>query len=778
MILLGIPNLLTAQLKITGKVIQESNKPVEMAEIQVLTKDSIVIKSELSDENGSFQISANTGYYLIQIRQTGNILYSKNITLDKNVNLGVIQVLNSKNLQEVAIVSRKKLIERKVDRLVFNVENSTAATGGNALDALRVTPRIKVQNDQISMIGKKNMSAMVDGKIVLLSGDDLLNLLKSIPSDQIKSIEVITAPPAQYDAEGNSGLINIKLKKSKLNQWNTSLRGSYIKSAKETGIWGGSFDYQKDKLSVYTSLNYTNGSTAPVEISNIYYPKGLWSEENKRQAFQNSFNNRTGIDYQLNKQWSLGLQYLGNINHSRTQENSITSIYDPTNSQVSSYINTLAENKGKNNSHAFNLNSVVDLDTAGRKVVVNLDYFKFNNDNNRNFNSAGLLSANNISAQMIENFSARADIEYPMRWFNLGYGGKTSFIKTNNDVNYFETTSGIPVFDPLQSNRFKYIENTQSIYIKGDKKINDFWETQIGLRLENTQTEGISQTVVESNKNNYAKLFPTFYLTYKPNDKHAFAINYNKRINRPSYNRLNPFRWYSTPFSYTEGNPFLQPSFSNNIELNYTLDDNFSSSVHYSHTKNGFEQITITDDQTNIQRTVAQNYFNTSVFGISESYTFTKLRWLSSTLSFDWNYSRSKSLIPITNQSLNGSNTYLSASNDIFLTKDKSLLMNISYWYNFRGTSDLDKNTAYSQFDAALKYITINKKFQISLNAVDIFKTNKPIYTSYTNNIQIDYKNYYDIRSVRLSLSYSFGNKLISIKKKEFGNTEEKERTN
>ena len=207
------------------------------------------------------------------------------------------------------------------------------------------------------------------------------------------------------------------------------------------------------------------------------------------------------------------------------------------------------------------------------------------------------------------------------------------------------------------------------------KKLNEKWETQLGFRLENTQTEGVSKTLNQKNTNSYAKLFPTFYLTYTPNEKNSFSINYNKRINRPSYNRLNPFRWYSNPFSYTEGNPFLQPSFSNNLELNYTFNDNWSNSIYYSHTDNGFEQITIVDNTDNIQKTIAQNFFKTTIIGISESYTYNKLKWLSSTFSFDWNYSKSESLIPITNQNLNGSNAYFSTTNDFNLNKNNILYL-------------------------------------------------------------------------------------------------------
>ena len=772
-------NQVISQIKISGQIKDEKNNPVEFIEIQLQNKDSIIFKSELTNAEGKFIIETEKGEYSLLVRQLGVIYHEQKINVIQDTYIGIINITEKEQqLQEVVITAKKKLIERKVDKLIFNVENSISASGGDAIDALKITPRVKVKNDNISMIGKNNMSVMLDDKLILLTGDELINFLKSIPSDNIKSIEVITTPPAKYDAEGNSGLINIKLKKSKLNQWNASLRSSYIQSTYPKGSFGGNFDYQKNKLSLYSNLNYVNGSNAPVETNKIYYPLGLWNEENKRRDFQNSVNGRIGADYKISEKFSVGMQYLGSFSKPKIAENSLTTIYNQTNSQIDSYINTLSENLGKNNNHSLNLNSTVVFDTIGRKMNINLDYFKFKNDDNRIFNTINLLSANNTSLQDIQNYSAKIDFEHPLKWINLSYGGKLSFIKTQNNVNYFDTTLGTPIFDPTQSNEFNYDENTQAIYLNGTKKLNEKWETQLGFRLENTQTEGVSKTLNQKNTNSYAKLFPTFYLTYTPNEKNSFSINYNKRINRPSYNRLNPFRWYSNPFSYTEGNPFLQPSFSNNLELNYTFNDNWSNSIYYSHTDNGFEQITIVDNTDNIQKTIAQNFFKTTIIGISESYTYNKLKWLSSTFSFDWNYSKSESLIPITNQNLNGSNAYFSISNDFNLNKNKTLLFNFSYWYNFKGTSDLDKNNSYSQLDASIKYFAFDKKLQISFNANDILSTNRPIYTSFTNNIQIDYKNYYDVRLFRLSLVYKFGNKNINVEKKEVGNQEEKERTN
>ena len=781
-LLFVFPSKLFSQIKISGQI-TEKNNPIEFIEIQLQNKDSVIVKSELTNVDGKFTIVTEKGEYSLLVRQLGVIYHQQKININQDTFIGIINITKKvQQLQEVMITSKKKLIERKVDRLVFNVENSISAVGGDALDALKVTPRIKIKNDQIYMIGKSGMAVMIDDKLLQVTGDDLINLLKGIPFDNIKSIEVITTPPAQYDADGNSGLINIKLKKSKLNQWNASLRSSYVQSTYPKGALGGSFDYQKNKLSLYTNINYTNGSNRPIEINKIYYSNGLWNEESKRRDYQNSLNTRIGIDYKITDIWNIGIQYLGNFNKPNSKENILTTVYNADNSSVNSYIKTLSDSENKNGNHSVNFNSVIEMDTIGRKMILNFDYFKYKNNENRNFSTIDLVSANNTSLQNIENYSAKLDFEHPLKWVNLTYGGKVSFIKTDSDVNYFDTTTGNPIFDPTQSNIFEYKENTQSIYLSATKSISKKWEIQLGFRVENTQTQGYSQILSQKNNNDYTKLFPTFYITYTPNEKSTFSVNYNKRINRPSYSKLNPFRWYSNPFSYVEGNPFLKPSFADNLEFSYTRNDNWSNSIYFSHTKNGFEQLTIVDNNTNIQRTVAENFFNTSVLGISESYIFQKLKWLSSTFYFDWSYSRSNSLIPVTNKNLNGANAYFSTSNDFVINKNKTLLFNISYWYNFKGVSDLDKNNAYSQLNTSIKYLALDKKLQISFDVNDILSSNRPIYTSYTytsyTSTQIDYKNYYDVRLFRLSLTYKFGNKNINVEKKEFGNEEEKKRAN
>lgn len=210
-----------------------------------------------------------------------------------------------------------------------------------------------------------------------------------------------------------------------------------------------------------------------------------------------------------------------------------------------------------------------------------MDYFTYGSKFDKNFVAKSYLpdgtyqntnqSARNNSNQNIDNFSLKADFEHPMKAFDFSYGGKVSFVKSNSDVFYYNTISGSEVLDANQSNVFEYKENNQAVYINGNKKFNDKFSFQLGLRLENTQTNGYSETLHQEVKNDYLKLFPSLYLDYQLNENHGFNFTYGKRINRPGFGLMNPFRSYINSNSYSEGNPFLRPSFSNNFDFTYSF---------------------------------------------------------------------------------------------------------------------------------------------------------------------------------------------------------------
>ncbi|WP_185208464.1 outer membrane beta-barrel family protein [Chryseobacterium sp. C3] len=699
-----------------------------------------------------------------------------------------INKIVEKQIEQIEIVTKKKLIERKIDRLVFNVENSISATGGDALDALKVTPGIRVLNDKISMIGKSGMIVMVDDKVIKLSGDDLIGFLKTIPSDNIKSIEVITVPPSKYEAQGNSGIINIKLNKVKQNSWNSSVRSTYTQTTYPAGTIGGSFNYNKDKISIESDLGYTNGSIAPSYNTTFFYPNQIWREVNTNRNYYDLVRGKLGVNYRFSDKFNIGAQYMSSNNKKRNLENDYSTITDNISNSIDSLIVNKAENRIRNRFNTVDFYSVYKLDTLGRKISANFNYLKFKDTQDRIFSSNNLLannmvipnsyySANNISKQNIENYSANVDVDFPTKFADFIFGGKVSFTKNKTDLALYNLSSGSSIYDAAQSNRFVYKENTEALYFYASKKLSEKWETQLGLRFETTQTEGNSISLDKINKNNYSKLFPTFYLTYTPDENNIFSFNYSRRLDRPNFEDLNPFRLYNNKYQYSEGNPFLQPSYSHNMELSYTLKNNWTSKLYYSKIIDGSGGIILIDPvNNNLQANIILNYLNSQIIGLSESYTLNLKKWFQSYNSFDVYYSNSKSTVPYINSNVDGFNYNLTTNNTFSLNKEKTVLFGLNYSYNFKGVSGVDRISAYSQLDVSLKFLFLNKNLSLAIIGNDILKSSIITQTSITNNYQIIYKNYEDIRFLRLSLVYKFGNKDIKSTQIEGSNEEEKNR--
>lgn len=786
-IFLITPALLFAQFTLQGKIVNYDGRPVEYAVVSLLTKDSVVVKSNISDQQGGFTVQASPGNYILTIKYLKQLLYTENVDLSRTLNVGLIKLDNSTSLKELVLQGKKKLIERKVDRLVFNVENSISASGGDALDALRITPNLRVQNDQISMVGKSGMTLMVDDRLIQLTGEELINFLKSMPSDNIKSIEVITNPPAKYDAEGNSGIVNIRLKKAKTDSWNALLGSSYQQSTYATGRFSGSLDYKKDRINFFSNISYVKGSIKRTERDEIYYPDQTWVTDFNKRIFTDAIGGKMGLDYKLSKKWTIGTLYFGNAGRPETNENDFGTIRNK-NNQIDSLIQTGASTSKKNWSHSINLYNKIELDTLGRVITSDFDYLTWNTDENRNFTTqnfygnfvptnGGLLSVNNIGNQKVRNISGKIDVDYPLQWFNLSFGGKISFIKTEYDFKYYNNTNGTAVLDPNQSNSFLYNEDTQALYVSGNKKFgNDKWETQVGLRMENTQREGISNTLNQRNKNNYLEFFPTFFLLYKANENNSYSINYGRRIERPRYSRLNPFKYYSNAYNYTEGNPDLLPQFSHNIELKHIFKDNLTSSIIYTKEVQGYGEISFINN--NIQYFTQLNYFTNHNIQLSESYTFDKIKWWESNNQLDVYYATVSFIKEVNLSRVNSWGLYFSTNNTFILNKSKTIKASVNYWVQAPEYDLQNKNKAYSSLDVGIRFSFLQNKLIVSGIAQDILKTNRSHQTTYTTNIKQVFSNYNDFRSFRISLTYKFGSNKLNVEKRYSGNEEEKGRTN
>jgi outer membrane receptor protein involved in Fe transport len=782
-----LSTIVSSQSNIKGLVVNQNNKPIELVEVLIVNKDSVIVKNEFTNTNGAFILLVEKADYTLQLRQLGNIVYKQKLNVTNNLDLGTIIIVeNKQQLEEVAISTKKKLIERKIDRFVFNIENSIAASGGDAIDALKVTPSISVQNDVISIVGRSSLSVMVDNKLMQLSGDDLINFLKTIKADDIKNIEVITNPPAKYDAEGNSGIVNIKLKKAKPNSWSSTFRSSYRQATYPTGSLGNSFTYQKNKWTLATNLNYTKGSNYTIETQKIDYPTQQWSSEDGLRNYTKNISGKIAIDYKINDKLAIGLQYLGGNSNPDVSQNNLATLTASNTNNVNQNIQTNLFNKNNNLNHSLNFHTIYELDTIGRKLSLDADYFNYGRKSNQLFstydnniltNTNTFTSANNTGKQSIQNYALNIDMEHPLKWANLNYGSKISLTKTNATIDYFDLSSGVSLYNPSRSNEFEYTEGNQALYFSASKKfLQDKLDTQFGLRFENTETEGYSFTLNQRNTVNYSKLFPTAYINYTPNDNNAFSLNYGKRINRPRYAMLNPFREYSNPYSYVEGNPFLQPSYTHNISFGHTFKNNFNSTINYSYEVNGYSIITIIDRNTINQVTTGLNYFKTKNVGLTESYTFAKFKGWESYNSGSIYFNKTVANNPIIQETIEGLGGFLSTSNSFVFNTGKTFLGNIDVFYLFPNTSLNTKNKSELSTDIGLRYLLLKKNLVLNFSASDIFRTSKQRWSQKINGINFYNTNYEDVRKFTFSVSYKFGNTKLKGKEVKESNSEEKGR--
>ncbi|MBB4808302.1 hypothetical protein HNP38_003644 [Chryseobacterium defluvii] len=780
---------LYSQYTISGKVEQTDKNKNQFTEVLLLDKDSVIVKNDLIGENGSFSLKINnSGEYTFKIKQLNHFFYNKNIQVHSDLNLGTIAIDDAKEIKEVIITGKKKLVERKIDRLVFNVENTIATTGGDALDALKITPGVKVQNDNVSIIGKGAVSVMVDDRLIQLKQEDLSNFLKSISADNIKSIEVITTPPAKYDALGNSGIINIKTKTARRDSWNANVGASYLQRSRADGSVFGNFNYNKDKLTISTSLNYRDGARYSTQNDYAYFPDALWHTASPYVVEYKRFGGKLGIDYQLTKNWTTGIQYILNTNKPYFYGDVDTPVTTYGTNDLIQYLKTYKQTRNKPVFNSINYYNDFKLDSLGRNLTINLDYFNFKNTDEKSYFGNSIIYnpyseqyflGDNNNIQKIDNFSGKVDIEYPTSFVDLSFGGKITTSKANNTIKFFN--SGL-VNSPITSysladNLFEYTENVQALYISGNKKFNDKWEAQAGVRMEATQTEGNSLTLNQVTKNDYLKFFPTLYITYKPNENNSLGFSYSRRIDRPAFNELNPNLYFENPFQSIEGNPFLQPAFIDNIELTHTY-KSFDSKLYYSNEENLYGQIAIANPADNYIRFTNENYVNTQRFGFAEAYTFDKLKWWTSTNSLDINYVQSTSFIDVLQRKQEGWSGRFSTNNDFILNKDKTWTFNINYWYNFSGVDGKFYRTgAMSNLSATIQYLLLDKNLRISLKANDIFRTEKMKQSSIVNNVYQRGIYYNDNQSVQLTVSYKFGNQKIKSVKRSTGNEEERNRT-
>lgn len=778
-----------AQYSLKGKVMGADGS-IPYANVLLTDQEGKIESGSTTNEEGHFELEAPAGTYQLKIIYLGYRIHEDSVALDENVILPPIHLLEEAGqLNEVIVYSEKPTIINKVDRLVFNLEKNVTITGGNAMDVLKVSPKVLVGNEgQLSMIGKSDMRVMVDGRIIPLTGQELSDFLTSIPADDIKEVEIITNPPAKYEAQGNSGLVNIVYKDGKKDSWNNTTVLSYTQARLSAYSLSNNFNYQKNKLSMLVSISSDLGDRHIIHEGETFYLGGPWRFTIDQNVKQENLTGNFMLDYDLGERSTIGVQYLGSVNNPDIKDKTITKIYNPAHAVDSLLINHRKNNRGITY-HSANAHYNTAFDTLGRSMSIDLDYFNYHSKEfidvltenylpDKTFLRESFSDLTGLD-QSLENYSIRVDFEHPFNSLKVSYGASVSFINNFYDIDNFNTATDPYEYNPLRSDKFTYSENKQALYLNASKQLGEKWETMAGLRVENTQAKGISNRLNETNKFDYVELFPTFYLSYDFNDSNAFSFNYGRRINRPSFGQLNPARDYINSNTYSVGNPFLQPSFTDNLELTHTFKGELISQVFLSYESDGFGSVYSANNETNEQAVIKANYFNRYDYGFAQFYTFDEISWWESQNSLYLLNSNSTIFNPeIIAEIKNSMRYYLSTNNTFILNKAKTIRSQVNFWYSSAYQNNIYDYGEGSSLDLALQYSFMKKRFQWSIGVYDVFNSSTISKATTVNNIKQIHNVYPSNRYFKSSLVYKFGSSDISVKRRKFGNEEDQNRAN
>ena len=777
--------------QVNGKITDESNKPLTAATVLLLNaKDSSLSKTAVTLSDGLFRMtSVKPGTYLLSATSIG---FAKNYSSQFNVQEGfdfttppLMLSHSSTSLAAITVQAKKPMIEVKADKTVFNVENSINATGSNAFELLQKSPGVSVdKDDNISMQGKNGVKIYVDGKPTQMGGGDLAAYLRSINSADIESIEMVTNPSAKYDASGNAGIINIRLKKNK----NYGANGNV-----SAGVGFGhtpkyntslSLNYRNKKVNLFS--NYSNNFGKTRNLFNLYriQQDSIYDQHSINHNDNTSHNVKAGIDYSINSKNIIGAMVTANFNDGTSTTNS-TTVITPQNTGVPNRVLYAGNDlPGSRSNVDYNINYRY-ADTSGRELNIDADLVNFRRTGSSyqpNYYRTPVTDIllderiyRNNTPTDIDIYTAKVDYEQPFKKGKLGFGGKLTDVKTKNTFDFYNVYGNSNVKDPDRSNKFNYDENVKALYVNYNRPLSKKTSIQAGVRMENTKSEGdlISNTPQPDDqvKRNYTDFFPSGAITYALNPKNSFNLSYSRRIDRPSYQNLNPFENKIDELTYQKGNAFLNPQYTNSFQLSHTFLYRYVTSIGYSHIKDYFAQII--DTLGNKAFITQKNLATQNIYSLNISAPITITKWWSAFATFNGYHSAYQADFGA-GKTININVDAFSIYSQQTFTIKKGPSFELSGFFNsptvWGGTF---KSKSLGFIDIGVQQKLFKGTGNIKVSFTDVFKTLQWKGISDFAGSHLEASGNFESQQLKVNFSYRFGNSQVKAARQRKASADE-----
>jgi len=770
-------------ISIIGTIKNTKNEVVDGATLFLKDSDKgKIVQQGLSNEDGTFVLNAAPGNYVLSISYLGALSYQSDvIKITGDLSLGNIQIaITSRSLKEVVIqsVKDKPLLEIEGRKLIYNVQNSITSQGTNALEALRKTPGVIVNQDNtITLNGASGALVMVNGRQTYLQVEELAQLLKSLPSSDLKSIEVIKNPSAEYDAAGTGGIINLVLQKSTIQGFNGSMNNgvAYGKTLKQnTNI---NLNMRQGDLNLFARYNHNFGYYA-MDYDNDRTTNGkVYLNSSHDVDKQRSIGTTVGADYSIDTTKTIGIVLNANFRNGGGVIDPFTHIFDQSSGDL---LQTLRSQSTYPVQHANRYNGNLNYRYKGNKnqtldIDADFGYFDSATDNlstNTFYLPDGQFqSSNNFlvsNSKDIKLYALKADYGFSFGKGRITTGAKLSSVNSDNIFNQYDANGSENLIDINLSNTFEYTERITAGYLKYETPLSKQLNMDIGLRLEHTHSDGNLQpregnsqqatTVIR----NYLNIFPTAGLNYKTEHSGTYNMTFARRIDRPAYNSLNPFSYPVDELSYWTGNPFLQPQYANTLSLQYSY-NNTTVSAGYTHTTDLSSSVTEVLDSNRVIM-VPRNIGSQNNFNLTVTQQLKLTDW--------WNVSMTAIGYHLENKV--GTTQYGNYTPSRFsgtanvqqmfklpghITAEVSSVVNSK---RIAGLNTYIKGN--SQIDLGLQKNVLQNRGTLRLAASDIFRGNRINSDSELNGLLLHTTYVGETRQVRLNFSYRFGNSKIKSK--------------